>query len=310
MSIIELNHISKYFGKQVALNNVSVSINEGEIFGVLGKNGAGKTTLIKIICTLLIPEKGEGSVLGYDLIREDKFIRSNVSLVAPTVDVGVDPTLTVKENLMFWAVVYGLSGKDAEKRVNETLQILNLYNVRDRWAMEISAGMRQKLGIGRAILVRHPLLLLDEPTVKLDLESKFTVREFIKEVRNRFGTTILLTTHYFDEAEELSDRIMIIDKGSIVALDTVANLKSKLSDTEKIVIKAKASKDKARLILNRFDSFSPEYANGKFIFKVPIFSFSMEKILKVFVDMDMEIEEATDIAPELEDIFFKLTGGR
>ncbi len=310
MSIIELNHISKYFGKQVALNNVSVSINEGEIFGVLGKNGAGKTTLIKIICTLLIPEKGEGSVLGYDLIREDKFIRSNVSLVAPTVDVGVDPTLTVKENLMFWAVVYGLSGKDAEKRVNETLQILNLYNVRDRWAMEISAGMRQKLGIGRAILVRHPLLLLDEPTVKLDLESKFTVREFIKEVRNRFGTTILLTTHYFDEAEELSDRIMIIDKGSIVALDTVANLKSKLSDTEKIVIKAKASKDKAWLILNRFDSFSPEYANGKFIFKVPIFSFSMEKILKVFVDMDIEIEEATDIAPELEDIFFKLTGGR
>ncbi len=310
MSIIELNHISKYFGKQVALNNVSVSIDEGEIFGVLGKNGAGKTTLIKIICTLLIPEKGEGSVLGYDLIREDKFIRSNVSLVAPTVDVGVDPTLTVKENLMFWAVVYGLSGNDAEKRVNETLRILNLYSVRDRWAMEISAGMRQKLGIGRAILVRHPLLLLDEPTVKLDLESKFTVREFIKEVRNRFGTTILLTTHYFDEAEELSDRIMIIDKGNIVALDTVANLKSKLSDTEKIVIKAKANKEKVRLILNRFDGFSPEYANGKFIFKVPIFSFSMEKILKVFIDMDMEIEEATDIAPELEDIFFKLTGGR
>ena len=310
MSLIELSGITKYFGKQTALNNVSVNVDKGEIFGVLGKNGAGKTTLVKIICTLLIPERGSGTVLGYDLLKEDKFIRSNISLVAPTVDVGVDPTLTVRENLLFWAIVYGLKNSEAQSRVDDTLKILGLYDARDRWAMEISAGMRQKLGIGRAILVRHPLLLLDEPTVKLDLESKFTVREFIKEVRDRFGTTILLTTHYFDEAEELSDKIMIIDKGNVLSVDYISNLKSKLSATEKVIIKAKVDNKQADTLLRRFENLSPNYRRGTFEFEVPIFSGGTEEILEEFVKMGIEIEEANNVSPSLEDIFLHITSGK
>ena len=310
MSLIELSGITKYFGKQIALNNVSVNVDKGEIFGVLGKNGAGKTTLVKIICTLLIPERGKGTVLGYDLLKEDRFIRSNISLVAPTVDVGVDPTLTVRENLLFWAVVYGLKNSEARSRVDDTLKILGLYDARDRWAMEISAGMRQKLGIGRAILVRHPLLLLDEPTVKLDLESKFTVREFIKEARDRFGTTILLTTHYFDEAEELSDKIMIIDKGNVLSVDYISNLKSKLSATEKVIIKAKVDSKQADTLLKRFENLSPNYRRGTFEFEVPIFSGETEEILEEFVRMGIEIEEANNVSPSLEDIFLHITSGK
>ncbi len=309
-NIINLSNITKCFGSEVALNSVNISVKKGEIFTVLGKNGAGKTTLIKIICTLLLPDKGSGTVLGYDLLKEDKKIRANVSLVAPTVDVGVDPVLTVYENLMFWAVVYGLEGYEAEKRVKETLKILGLYEVRDRWAMEISAGMRQKLGIGRAILVRHPILFLDEPTVKLDVESKFTIRNFIKDVRERFGTTILLTTHYYDEAEELSDRIMIIDKGNVLAVDTLQSLKAKLSSAETIYIKAEASNEQVKSIFSMFSRFMPQYKNGIFIFKVPIFTDGMEEILKVFVEKHINIVEISGKSPSLEEIFFFVVDAR
>ena len=309
-NIINLSHITKRFGSEIALNDVDIKVKEGEIFTVLGKNGAGKTTLIKIICTLLLPDSGGGTVLGYDLHREDKEIRANVSLVAPTVDVGVDPVLTVYENLMFWAVVYGLKGSKAEKRVKETLKILGLYNIRDRWAMEISAGMRQKLGIGRAILVRHPILFLDEPTVKLDVESKFTIRNFIKDVRDRFGTTILLTTHYYDEAEELSDRIMIIDKGKVLAVDTLQSLKSKLASAETIYIKANVENAQVENILSTFSRFAPQYKDGTFVFKVPIFTDGMEEILKVFVEKQIDIEEISGKSPTLEEIFFFITGTR
>ncbi len=307
-NIINLSNITKRFGSEIALNNVNISVKKGEIFTVLGKNGAGKTTLIKIICTLLLPDSGKGTVLGYDLLKEDKKIRANVSLVAPTVDVGVDPVLTVYENLMFWAVVYGLEGAEAEKRVKETLKILGLYEARDRWAMEISAGMRQKLGIGRAILVRHPILFLDEPTVKLDVESKFTIRNFIKDVRERFGTTILLTTHYYDEAEELSDRIMIIDKGNVLTVDTLQSLKAKLSSAETVYIKAEASNEQVKSILSMFSRFMPQYKNGIFIFKVPIFTNGMEEILKVFVEKRINIVEISGKSSGLEEIFFFVVG--
>ena len=156
--------------------------------------------------------------------------------------------------------------------------------------------------------MRHPILFLDEPTVKLDVESKFTIRNFIKDVRERFGTTILLTTHYYDEAEELSDRIMIIDKGNVLAVDTLQSLKAKLSSAETIYIKAEASNEQAKSILSMFSHFSPYYKNGMFTFKVPIFTDGMEKILKVFVEKQINIVEISGKSPSLEEIFFFVVG--
>ncbi len=308
MNIVNLRGITKKFGRELALNKVDIAVRNGEIFTVLGKNGAGKTTLIKIICTLLLPDAGNGSVLGYDLMRESEKIRANVSLVAPTVDVGVDPTLTVEENLLFWAVVYGLTDEEARKRVKETLEILGLFEVRNRWAMEISAGMRQKLGIGRAILVRHPLLLLDEPTVKLDVESKFSLRRFIRDIRNEFGTTILLTTHYFDEAEELSDRVMILDKGKVLVVDSIENLKKRISATEKIEIHAKTDSARAKRILSMFSRYGAFYEDAVFRFTVPLFSDAMNEILNEFVLEGVEILEVSSKSPSLEETFLTITG--
>jgi len=308
MNIINLKEIVKRYGKETALDHVNIKVEKGEIFGVLGKNGAGKTTLIKIISTLLLPEEGRGTVIGFDLLKEARKIRSNVSLVAPTVDVGVDPVLTVSENLLFWATVYGLRGKKKKEHVEYVLNLLGLYDVKDRWVMEISGGMRQKLGIGRAILVHHPLLLLDEPTVKLDIKSKFSMRKFIKDVRDNFDTTIIITTHYFEEAEELCNRVMILNEGKVITTDTVQNLKLKFNPFEHILVKFKGT-----LVLEEIKKVLPQYkvdypGNNYIEFIVPLFGGGMEKILSLFNTMSIKLEEVMSVTPSLEEIFLHVTG--
>ena len=309
MNIINLKNITKRYGKETVLDKVDIAVKKGEIFGILGKNGAGKTTLVKIICTLLLPDEGKGTVMGFDLLKEDAEIRANVSLVAPTADVGVDPVLTVEENLLFWATVYGLRGKEKLKRVTEVLKILELYEVKDRWAMEISAGMRQKLGIGRAILVHHPLLLLDEPTVKLDIRSKFSLRKFIKDVRDKFGTTIIVTTHYFEEAEKICDRVMILNEGEVITVDTIQNLKLKFNPFERILIKVR---DTSRI--KDIKKYLPQYkihiSHNNIEFITPLFENAMETILRSFDTMNIEIEDITSYTPTLEEIFLQVTEGK
>jgi ABC-2 type transport system ATP-binding protein len=219
-----------------AVENVDLQVRRGEILGLLGPNGAGKTTLIKMLCGLLVPTGGNGTVLGFDLLREDRRIRANVSLVAPTADVGTDNNLTVRQNLDFWAFVYNIPAEERQERIDELLTVVDLVAAQDAWPMHISAGMRQRLAIARSLLARNPLIFLDEPTVKLDPEGARRIRSFIADLRVRYGVTIILTTHYMFEAEELCDRIAIMEMGRIIALDTPAELKSLVSNERRIDI--------------------------------------------------------------------------
>jgi ABC-2 type transport system ATP-binding protein len=222
----------------VAVDDVGLQVRRGEIVGLLGPNGAGKTTLIKMLCGLLVPSTGSGHVLGFDLRREDRLIRANVSLVAPTADVGTDNNLTVRQNLEFWAFVYDVPRADRAARIDELLAVVDLIEAQDAWPMRISAGMRQRLAIARALLARNPLLFLDEPTVKLDPAAARRIRAFVADLRVRYGLTIVLTTHYMFEAEELCDRIVIMDRGRIIAQDTPANLKRLLGADRQVVVEA------------------------------------------------------------------------
>src|SRR5262249_34064559 len=162
--------------------------------GLLGPNGAGKTTLIKMLCGLLTPTAGGGTVLGFDLLREHERIRANVSLVAPTADVGTDNNLTVRQNLEFWAFVYAIPAGERRRRVDELLGVVDLVDAQHAWPMHISAGMRQRLAIARSLLAGNPLVFLDEPTVKLDPAGARRIRAFVAELRVRYGVTIVLTT--------------------------------------------------------------------------------------------------------------------
>ncbi len=218
MAIVDIQGIKKQYpgvGREPALDRIDLRLEPGTVLGLLGPNGAGKTTFIKILAGLLVPDAGRGTVLGYDLWRQAAEIRAHVSLVAPTADVGIDNNLTVRQNLVFWAPVYGLYGKAARQRIVELLERLGLADKADAWPMHLSAGQRQRLALARSLLAETPLLFLDEPTNKLDREGTQAVRELIAELNIERGVTIVLTTHVMEEAEELCTEIAILQHGQI-----------------------------------------------------------------------------------------------
>ena len=208
----------------VAVNRVSFVVKQGEIFGVLGPNGSGKSTLIRLIATLLLPDEGDVKVFGYDVVKQARQVQTLINRVS--VEASFFKKLSPMENLLYGARLYGLSGSETRKQVVLILHRLGLddrsiYNPME----EMSRGMQQKVAIARALLTKPKLLLLDEPTTGLDPRSKREVQAVVRELREDFGTTILLTTHDMLEADGLCDRVAIIDGGDIVALDTPLGLK-------------------------------------------------------------------------------------
>jgi ABC-2 type transport system ATP-binding protein len=221
-AIIAVRGIGKSYpqaggGRVPVLRNIDLTIAPGAILGLLGPNGAGKTTLIKILAGLLRPDSGGGTVLGYDLLRQHAEVRARVNLVAPTADVGIDNNLTVRQNLAFWAPIYGLHGVRARARIDELLDKLGLVEKADFWPMYISAGQRQRLALARSLLAENRLVFLDEPTNKLDLEGVRSVRRMIAELNRELGVTIVLTTHVMEEAEELCGEIALLREGELIA---------------------------------------------------------------------------------------------
>jgi len=317
--IIDLHNIVKtYKVKKTrepfrALDNVGLSIEQGEIFALLGSNGAGKTTLIKIMAGLLEASGGTGTVLGNDIYRDHKKIRARVSLVAPTADVGTDNNLTVRQNLEFWAVVYDLEKAQRKNRIDEMLDFLGLRQYEHHWPMSISAGNRQKLAIARSLLVKNPILFLDEPTVKLDARGAEAVRGLVKNINREFGTTIILTTHYIFEAEELCGRVAIMHKGQIKSCDTVEHLRRNLMRYDELLVSIRGLADDAVRVLRALPfvvsaDISPDnYPDCGTVNTVVIQSESLgdnlNVILKLLLDKGVEISGLETRKPALEDIF-------
>ncbi|RMF34179.1 MAG: ABC transporter ATP-binding protein [Chloroflexi bacterium] len=209
----------------IAVDHVSFTVQEGEIFGVLGPNGSGKSTLVRLIATLLLPDGGEIRVFGYDVVRQAMQVQRLINRVS--VEASFFKKLSPMENLVYGARLYGMGGREIRRQVVEILTRLGLEEqVIYRPMEEMSRGMQQKVAIARALLSRPRLLLLDEPTTGLDPRSKREVQAVVRELREVHGTTILLTTHDMAEAEVLCDRIAIMDRGRIVALDTPDHLKA------------------------------------------------------------------------------------
>ncbi len=210
-----------------ALAGVDLQVRRGELFGLLGPNGAGKTTLIKILTTLLAPTSGCASVLGLDVTRDYRKIRPLINMVAGGEYTGYG-LLTVRENLWMFAQFYGLDGKTSRERIDRLLAVVNLSDQANVRISNLSTGMRQKMNLVRGFVSDPEVIFLDEPTLGLDVGAARDVRRHIKEWTTRAGKTSLLTTHYMMEADELCDRVAIIDKGRVLACDTPAALKRKM----------------------------------------------------------------------------------
>ena len=208
----------------IAVNKISFQVHEGEIFGVLGPNGSGKSTLIRLMATLLLPDEGEMKVFGYDVVTEAIKVQGIINRVS--VEASFFKKLSPMENLLYGARLYGMAGSETKKQVVEILTRLGLEERSIFSPMEeMSRGMQQKVAIARALLTKPKVLLLDEPTTGLDPRSKREVQAVVEELRDQYKTTMLLTTHDMHEADILCDRVAILDKGDVVALDTPGNLK-------------------------------------------------------------------------------------
>jgi len=317
--VIELNGIVKTFRVRDswlrsrpfnAVDGVDLQIQQGELFGLLGKNGAGKTTLIKIMAGLLQADAGTGRVLGYDIYQDHKKIRASVSLVAPTADVGTDNNLTVRQNLEFWAVVYDLDERLRSRRIGELLTFLDLKPYEGFWPMSISAGQRQRLAIARSLLVNNPILFLDEPTVKLDAQGAQAVREFIKRINREYGITVLLTTHFIFEAEELCNRVAIMDQGKIVSCDTVDRLRKHLQQYDSCVLSCgEVPADLLAQICAHPGVVSCAFHEGKLEFSAEHLDRVLYDVLKRIRARQIDIYAIETNEPTLEEVFLNTVRG-
>lgn len=251
--------LKKFFGLNVkesveALRNVSFEVEQGEIFGLIGRNGAGKTTLTKIIATLVQPTSGTVSVQGFDSVKNDVRVRSLVGL-ATAEERSFYWRLTSQQNLMFFSRLYGISDKAARKRIAELFEQLNLQDLADRRFSKLSTGNKQRLAVARAMLAKPPILLLDEPTRSLDPLAAAHMRKLIESLEN---VSILLTSHNLSEVEELCNRVAIISDGIIRVIDTPENLRISHKPTQKVKINLRGVLEDSLITLNNLQGYKVE----------------------------------------------------
>ncbi len=223
-AVIKTQALTRKYGKISAVDSLDLEVKEGEIFGLLGPNGAGKTTLISMLCTILKPTSGAAWVNGFDIMKEPGKVRKSIGIVfqAPS----VDDLLTGRENLQMHNLLFGVPREIRKQRIDEVLSIVNLEKRADDLLNTYSGGMRRRLELARGIMHHPKILFLDEPTLGLDPQTREHIWEYITELAQKECMTVMLTTHYMEEAESLCDRVAIIDYGKIVALDSPAQLKN------------------------------------------------------------------------------------
>jgi len=303
----------------VALNKINLRVRSGELFGLLGPNGSGKTTTIKCLSTILIPDEGTALVNGFDVNKETSMVRASLGMV-----VGGERTLywklTARDNLMYFASLYKMQKKYARERVGELLDVFELSDRADERLEDYSSGMRQKVAIARALLHDPPILLLDEPTLGLDPGFSRQIRGQIKELARKRGKTVLLTTHYMDEADQLCDRVAFINKGNIVAVDTPARLKAQVKETEivEVTVYQPPADIEAyvRSVLPGMEVVKLVVGDESagFPSKIMVIGETAEAHVGTIIDAlrkrDVRIGSLSVGVPTLEDVFVKLTGKR
>jgi len=236
-AVVQVQNLTKRYDRLLAVDNISFSISEGEVFGLLGPNGAGKTTTLHILATLLAPTDGRAFVNGYDVVREPSLVRKSIGVVFQ--EPSSDDILTGYENLKLHALMYGVPGSVREERIRQALELVELTERKNDLVKKYSGGMRRRLEIARGLLHDPKVLLLDEPTLGLDPQTRETIWVYLENLVEKRRITVIITTHYMEEADRLCDRVAIIDRGRIVVLDSPRNLKMNLGgDIIRLKIKA------------------------------------------------------------------------
>jgi len=306
---IEVNSLTKKFGNFKAVDNISFQVEEGEIFGFLGPNGAGKSTTMMILTTLLKPTSGYALVGGHNVVSEAKKVRKKIGYVQQ--EISVDEFLTGRENLYLHARINQVPNNQISSRIDEIIELVELTEKQDKATLTYSGGMRKRLDIANGLLSRPSVLFLDEPTVGLDIQTRRKIWEYIRKIRQDFGMTIFISTHYMEEADNLCDRIGIIDFGKIQIIDKPKSMKSAIGN-EIITFSLVDGKANQDALINQISKieFVKEVKNKQDLIKV-LSTKSNEVIPKIFqesMNLGINISSLSLKQPTLDDVFISYTG--
>ena len=304
-SAIETFKLTKTFNGLTAVDQLDINVESGEIFALLGPNGAGKTTTISMLCTILKPTSGTAKVNGYDIVKESMQVRKSIGIVFQ--DPSIDDRLTGRENLLMHANLYGVPASEQEKRINNVLKLVELEDRADELMRVYSGGMRRRLELARGLIHYPKVLFLDEPTLGLDPQTRDHVWKYIRELKETHDITVVLTTHYMEEADRLSDRIGIMDYGKIIALDTPSKLKETL-EGDRVIIKASNPDAVASLVKEKMGLTHTHIANGTVEVKVKNGKTMLPRIVDAATQNKIFIESISLREPNLEDVFLHYTG--
>ncbi|EMA6344042.1 ABC transporter ATP-binding protein [Bacillus cytotoxicus] len=305
--MLAVEHIVKSFGKREVVQNVSFEVHKGEIFGLLGPNGAGKSTTIAMICGLIPYDSGDIKVGGKSVKEYPLDIKKKIGIVPQ--DIALYPTLSAKENLIFWGKMYGLSGAVAKKRSDEVLAYVGLQDRAKDKVETFSGGMKRRINIGAALMHEPELLIMDEPTVGIDPQSRNHILETVKKL-NEKGMTVIYTSHYMEEVEHLCERVAIVDHGKVIAVGTKTELCNRLTDgfmvkvqlnhfTQELLGKLKAIPTVERVVIHEeTNTLDIGLQNGA----------AVGTVVSVVVENQAQIVRLEVQEPNLEALFLQLTG--
>jgi ABC-2 type transport system ATP-binding protein len=306
---IEIDSLSKEFGKVKAIDNISLQVNPGEIFGFLGPNGAGKSTTMMILTTLLKPTSGKAFVAGYDVITQAKQVRQNIGYVQQ--EISVDEYLTGRENLILQARLNHIPKNLVEKRIDEILDLIELKDKQNEPVITYSGGMRKRLDIAGGLLHHPKVLFLDEPTVGLDIQTRRKIWEYIRKIHAEFNMSIFLSTHYMEEADNLCDRIGIIDYGKIQAIDSPQTMKNALGN-EVIAFTIRNDGEKKSKLISKIKEieFVKDITSNEN--EIIVFSSKGTQVIPIIFQLSsnfgIEIISISLTQPTLDDVFISYTG--
>lgn len=307
-SILEVNQLVKKYGDFTAVKGISFDIQEAEIFSLLGPNGAGKTTTISVLSTLYAPTSGDAVIGGHSVVGDPIAVRKLIGVVPQ--DLALYDDLTARENLTFWGQMYDLAGKELNKRIDQVLDQIGLKDHANKRIKTFSGGMKRRVNIGVGLLHQPRLLFMDEPTVGIDPQSRRAILDSVKDL-NRQGMTVLYTTHYMEEAQELSDRVGIIDHGDLIALGTQAELTRQVGEYESLELKL-GEMDDAESLAIALRTLEGVVRADVIDHSVTLITPEAEQVLAPAVSLatnhNIRIHSVTIQEPNLEAVFLHLTG--
>lgn len=306
MNAIEVTRLKKSFGDFPAVDDASFTAEAGEVLSLLGPNGAGKSTTISMLSGLLRPTDGDASIMGHSVVREPESARSSLGVVPQ--DIALYPDLSARENLVFWGKMYGLRGSALKSRVDEVLEVIGLADRQRDYVGRFSGGMKRRVNIGAALLHKPAVVIMDEPTVGIDPQSRSHILDNVKEL-NRQGMTVLYTTHYMEEAAELSHHIAIMDKGRVIARGTHDDLIKMVGEQARIDISLNAEAETIMPVWQKTEGVSKiDSLDGKVTALVDDSNRVLPRLFDAASKAGIRITSVDIQEPNLETVFLHLTG--